>query len=75
MQASCVCPKEGSLAGEIRPRNREVPPGLKRDSDHVVDTDLGPGTLWSIEIDKRPEEEFRQGFIETCAAAPGRENK
>ena len=29
-----------------------MPPGLKRDSDHLVDTNLGPGTLWSIEIDE-----------------------
>ena len=38
-------------------------------------TNLGSWTLQAIEIDKRPDKKFRQGFIGTGAAARGNENK
>ena len=37
--------------------------------------DLGPWTLYSIEIDKRPDENSSQGFIGARAAVQGSENK
>ena len=37
----------------------------------IIDTSPGPQTLSSLEIDKRPGENFRQGFTGTLAAAGG----
>lgn len=34
----------------------------------------GPWTLESIEVDERPDDKIRQGFIGACAAAQGHEN-
>ena len=42
--------------------------------DHFV-TDQGSWTLQSIEIEKRPDEAFRQGFTGTGALLGGSENK
>ena len=41
----------------------------------ILVPDLGSWTLESIEIEKRTQEEFRQGFIGAPAAARGSENK
>lgn len=38
-------------------------------------TNLGSWTLQSIEIAKSPDEEFKQGFSGTCAAAGGEQKQ
>ena len=65
-----VSPGAGSsVSGGTRGRR----PGKVADGPDV--TDLGLCTFQSIEVDKRPDMKFRQGFTEAGAAVQGSKNK